>query len=522
MRPSVNELSAADRQKVVAALMGAIDDELVSWNTRGPDPGNQLIKERALALRGVDLLERAGLPLPYWNPADRIPKDFMVVKPTDAGTPRAPLMNAVPGLAVPSELCLPGLARYAVPPDPWSRVGVPLIAYEQAGGAAVGGVLADGNQLAAAPVYWCWCAWVLETMNALQASRDRPDPAAGFAGIACGPNADRRLQFFLNGKGGDLYTAAQQHAAGRWDDWTAWDRISEDFSRTHVTRARDLRLELIGYRQGLLHSCTQAELNSRRWLHPMQVEKDPGLAISGFDVSQSAEGRIDIFGIYGGGLYNLWQDPQGGDLWGPWGYVGGDGIREPSIRVNQMPDRTVMVTHIGSDGQVWVLTQYPEGPCRDPYRITGGLPVGKVATTLNSGGKLTVFAVRSGSNALDVGFSNEADGHWEAFKPNVDSDVREICPVTNRNGRMEIFMIDANDGRVRHRYQDCWPGGREWLVASEIGPSRGVTALAAGIDAADCVELFAIRPDADGDRVLRAVQRTPGDPNSYTDFAVFY
>jgi hypothetical protein len=99
------------------------------------------------------------VPLPKWDPATPIPSEFNVVKPQDDGTPRPPLRNLNPNLPMPPQFAAPAVCAIADGNALGNAVNRPWHGDVHI---AVGGTMSLFSIASAAPIFWCWHAFVDE------------------------------------------------------------------------------------------------------------------------------------------------------------------------------------------------------------------------------------------------------------------------------------------------------------------------------------------------------------------------
>ncbi|MBC5784224.1 hypothetical protein H8N03_14830 [Ramlibacter sp. USB13] len=515
-RRRLNDVPPAERQRMVDALFASFSDiYLEDVPAPRPDQTRTFSTQCvSLAEAGDRILRSAGLEgLPAWSSEETIPPEWLVVKARQNGTPRFALATDRPGVAVPEEFVFPLLyhqiAQYG---DYAYLTSWPAIPWLEAVWQALCPGAAVGDRVRwAAPILWSWAAWMAdkyaEARALIPTVYHSPDPSQGYDRLVCMPAQDRSLQLFLNQVNGRLYMLRQPLAGQAWAPWVALSQAASLMDHVVVVPdAKGIPQAFGNGRDSGIRLCQQDAQGG--WSQPDPINE--AIPLIAWKASQSDQGRrFDIFGIgTDGKLYNLWQRADGSG-WGGWGLVGGAGITKPSMTVTHCADDTVIVLHIGSDAQVWALTQYPGGYCRDPYVIQA-LPeqkVERVFSALNSGGKLTVLA-QTILSGLYCCHSNEADGHWERWDL-VDQPVADACMMMAPDQRLVLFTIDPS-GVVRCRRQDA-VGGRWWTEPQILEGPGGFSNPVMEIDAQGCVQFFAYLHQA-GTRgcYWRSVESAPG------------
>lgn len=98
------------------------------------------------------------VPLPAWNPANPVPAEFNVVKPEDDGTPRPALVNLNPNLPMPGQYAPPAVCNFASVTD----LGNDVNGWHGSVHVTVGGTMRLFPIASAAPIFWCWHAFMDE------------------------------------------------------------------------------------------------------------------------------------------------------------------------------------------------------------------------------------------------------------------------------------------------------------------------------------------------------------------------
>src|SRR5690242_7513269 len=102
-RPNLTSFSPSERRVLVETLLNWINDHVVAdhLHCRCHTGDKKFVTwHREFIAKAERFLSSKGqgkfVPLPYWNPTERIPDEFNVVKAEDNGTPRPPLENLGP------------------------------------------------------------------------------------------------------------------------------------------------------------------------------------------------------------------------------------------------------------------------------------------------------------------------------------------------------------------------------------------------------------------------------------------
>lgn len=156
-RRDLGSLSAADRARLVSAMLAYITDAVVQHHEDFQHVGPGFLAAHRGYIGGMEAhLRSRGMDLPRWDPATRIPAEFNVVKRRDDGSARPALVNLNPNVPRLASLAPSAIGRYTSEQAlldafvPWhNRVHV-----------AVGGTMSRIPTAPAAPIFWCWHAYV--------------------------------------------------------------------------------------------------------------------------------------------------------------------------------------------------------------------------------------------------------------------------------------------------------------------------------------------------------------------------
>jgi Common central domain of tyrosinase len=167
--------------------------------------------ERFLIDRGANQF----VPLPKWNPATPIPGEFNVVKPDNGGRARPSLQNLNPNRSMPSQFASPAVCSYT----DGNALGNAANPWHGEVHGAVGGTMADFETAPAAPIFWCWHAFVDEIYY------DWERCPLLIAGDPMGymSNAARVV---YRGQDGHLHELAIYPETGAWGDFDMTDGAS--------------------------------------------------------------------------------------------------------------------------------------------------------------------------------------------------------------------------------------------------------------------------------------------------------
>jgi hypothetical protein len=162
-RQDLNAFSAADRQALANLIMQYLNDQVVADHLSIVHAGEQLFTgHRAYIAKLENFLTTQGagrfVPLPAWDPATPIPAELNVVKATDAGVARPPLRNLTPNRPKPAEFAPPSVCNFASA----TVLGDAVNPWHGSVHTTIGGTMADITISPAAPIFWCWHAYVDE------------------------------------------------------------------------------------------------------------------------------------------------------------------------------------------------------------------------------------------------------------------------------------------------------------------------------------------------------------------------
>lgn len=157
----LNELSSAQRQDLVNRMMGFINDAVVDDHIHITHSGAQLFTGHRVYIRRMEtyLQQNGGgafVPLPRWDPANPIPAEFNVVKPADDGTPYPPLENLNPNMPLPSAFRSPTVCGI----QSAANLGNAINGWHGSVHVEIGGTMGVATIASAAPIFWCWHAFL--------------------------------------------------------------------------------------------------------------------------------------------------------------------------------------------------------------------------------------------------------------------------------------------------------------------------------------------------------------------------
>jgi hypothetical protein len=178
-RTNINDLTSVQRQDLVTRMLGFINDAVVNDHLHITHSGAQLLEgHRAYIAHMENHLQQNGggtfAPLPSWDPATTIPAEFDVVKPADDGTQLPPLDNLNPNMPLPAAFQRAALCAFQTAGD----LGNAINGWHGSVHLAIGGAMGDAVIAPAAPIFWCWHAYLDDVYAAWLACASHAAPHA--------------------------------------------------------------------------------------------------------------------------------------------------------------------------------------------------------------------------------------------------------------------------------------------------------------------------------------------------------
>ncbi|MEV4041301.1 tyrosinase family protein [Streptomyces umbrinus] len=164
-RASISDLTAGDKKLLCDLVLSYISDRVLSIHGNGHDwhHGNSelFLSRHRQYLAGLEsFLVGTGngrfTPLPKWDPGVEIPSEFSVAKASDTGRVRPPLQNLNPKMPVPTHLRAPNLCQISS----GDALAVAIEGWHGQVHVAVGGAMESISIAPAAPIFWCWHAFI--------------------------------------------------------------------------------------------------------------------------------------------------------------------------------------------------------------------------------------------------------------------------------------------------------------------------------------------------------------------------
>ncbi len=160
-RADLNGLGAPDRQALVNLMLQYLTDAVVANHLNITHSGLEIFTGHRAYIAGMEAFLAANgggqfVPLPMWNPANPIPPEFNVVKAQDNGTARPALQNLNPNRPLPAQYEYPAVCSF----QSGSVLGNAINGWHGGLHVAVGGTMGNGTIASAAPIFWCWHAFL--------------------------------------------------------------------------------------------------------------------------------------------------------------------------------------------------------------------------------------------------------------------------------------------------------------------------------------------------------------------------
>jgi Common central domain of tyrosinase len=158
-RADLNTLTAVPRTPLANLMLNYLTDAVVADHVSIVHSGLELFTGHRAYLLGMEnyLTANGGgafVPLPFWNSASPIPPEFNVVK--NPGPSRPPLTNLNPGIPKPPQFEHPAVCEYDDP----AQLGNDINGWHGSVHCAIGGTMCMLPVASAAPIFWCWHAFV--------------------------------------------------------------------------------------------------------------------------------------------------------------------------------------------------------------------------------------------------------------------------------------------------------------------------------------------------------------------------
>jgi hypothetical protein len=158
-RADLNSLSAAQRTQLVNLMLNYLTDAVVADHVNIIHSGLEIFTGHRAYILGMEnyLTANGGgafVPLPFWDSASQIPAEFNIVK--NQGPTRPPLANLNPNIPKPAQFEDPAVCDYDDP----AQLGNDINGWHGSVHCAIGGSMCSLPIASAAPIFWCWHAFV--------------------------------------------------------------------------------------------------------------------------------------------------------------------------------------------------------------------------------------------------------------------------------------------------------------------------------------------------------------------------
>jgi hypothetical protein len=213
--------------------------------------------------------------------------------------------------------------------------------------------------------------------------------AASLRGLAVGANQDERLQIFAVGGDGVLYTSAQAGANGNFA--SAWTSLAGAQLGGYVTTAINpdgrLHVFVLGG-NGLVYSKVQASANGAfgDWID------HGGSALRSISVGANADGRLELFGTgTDGTMYTSFQTSVNGSF-GTWYSMAGAELSATVCAASEADGR-LRVFVLGGDGHVYSKVQASPNGSMGDWQDLGAALLRSLQVGTNADGRLQLIAI---------------------------------------------------------------------------------------------------------------------------------
>lgn len=307
-----------------------------------------------------------------------------------------------------------------------------------------------------------------------------------------GVNSDGRLELFARAPDNAVWHDWQTAPNGGWNGWSKLGGATT--SNPVVSADADGRLEVFFIVGGHLYETFQ--LPGGGWYNGW-LDQGDGNLVGEPAAMMNSNGSLEVFARdSSGALEHKWQNSPNG-TWSAWAGLGGVLHSDPIVGRNG--DGRLEVFALGSDDTLWHIWQTAPHAAWSAWSGFGGITLkGTPRVGPNADGRLEVF-VTGGDDKLHH-IAQAIGGGWSGW---IDAGsfavVGEPAIARNADGRLEVFAR-GSDNALWHLWQTAPNNG--WTTGSAFAG----TTLASSPDAA---------PNADGR--LEVFWRAPGG-NVETNF----
>jgi|GEM_PF-1446831 len=291
--------------------------------------------------------------------------------------------------------------------------------------------------------------------------------------IATYANQDGRMQVFTIGRDSQLYTACQTKVNGGWLGWNSMGGTWGINYPTNVSvyKNKDGRLQvfLLGG-DGAMWTKWQTSINGG-WSGWGSMG---GNFRGGYvTVGANQDGRMQVFAVGADNqLYTKWQTVVNG-AWSGWGSMGGNWSIGTEFAVSNNKDGRLQVFAVGTDGQMHTSWQTKInggwsswGSMGGSWQASWGLGVGR-----NADGRMQLFAIGR-DDQLYTAWQTTVNGGWSGWSSMGGTwPVGSTIAVSNSlDGREQVFIVGTN-GAMYTKFQTVINGGwsTSWGQLSALG-----------------------------------------------------
>jgi hypothetical protein len=294
--------------------------------------------------------------------------------------------------------------------------------------------------------------------------------------------------------------------------WASWASLGKpqgtEIGRAFVQSNQDGRLEVFAIGLGGIFNIWQVFPNggwNDRWLGRDRPSSDVGIQLH--VVGRNADGREEIFGVGDdNALWHKWQvAPNGG--WSEWAKLGtpaSDTSLTDRFIVGTNQDGRQEVFAVGSDGNIWQIWQTAPNGGWSVWR-----KLGKPPAEIRSSDRITVGRNADLRQELFVMGRDDALWHiwqvapnagwsdWESLGKPEHRDLSEPLVLKNADGHLEVFA--PGNGAFCNRWQEAPNSGvwrhEGWNEKPKPRPTVGLTWLEAALNFQDRLEVIAFGDD---------------------------
>lgn len=222
----------------------------------------------------------------------------------------------------------------------------------------------------------------------------------------------------------------------------------------------------------------------------VRAENDP--LIGKPVVVKNADGRLEVFQIDGNGaLRHRWQKEPNGN-WSAWSDLGGAFF--PGIAAAENADGQLEIFAVDRSSNI-LRSKHQNAPNSQDWSDWSGLGVctnqSPVAVGKDEDGGLEVFAVDSASGGVRHMWQTNVHGGWSGWRDLGGALQPEMVVARNKEGRLELFGVDAHDKTLAHCSQIVANSKERWSEWQSLGGAI-LPGFTVGQNADGRLEAFAI------------------------------